>query len=97
METFGLCPPKSQPNSTIGILKLWENQADITDHPETHPEYILTILLSDISMSNVQLTLMDHDVKLRAARPDGIEEEKVMETLLSKSHILPRDFPKAYF
>ena len=24
-ETFGLCLPKPQPNSTIGILKLWEN------------------------------------------------------------------------
>lgn len=87
----------SQPNSTIGVLKLCENQADITDHAETHPKYILTILLSHISMSNVRLTLKDHDVKLRAARPDRIVEDKVMETSLSKSYVLPGDFLKAYF
>ena len=97
METSGLCLPKSQPNSTIEILKLWENHADITDYPETHPEHILTILLSHISMSNVQLTLVDYDVKLRAARPGGIEEDEVMDTLLSKSYILPTNFLKAYF
>ena len=96
METCGLCLSNSQNNNTIRLLKFWEDQPSITDHSETHSYYIQTIILSHLSMEDAQLTLQDQAIKLRVALPDGLEEDKVMDTL-SKLYVLPHQFSESLF
>ena len=88
METYGLCFPNSQNSNTIRLLKFREDQPSITDHSETHSYYIRTIILSHLSMHHAQLTWQEQAIKLRDALPDGIEGDKVMDTL-SKLYVLP--------
>ena len=93
IETCGMCLPALQHNTTW-FLKLWDDQASITDHSETPSYYIRTIMISHLPMYNAQLALQDQAVKLGVTLPDGIKDEKVMNSL-SKSYVLTYQFSES--